>query len=450
VSDAKIEIVFVDSGDSIPPPPDTSPRPKSKPSDTTAYSASDTDANGIDPPAPAGPRKTRTDAPVKEDADKGMEEFFGVLKESGAKIADVFGVGLIYRKIAELIGGITDVVSLFKKLKPGETTIETLRSESEKSATHPVAGTAAGATSSFFKQAAATAAGTAAAHQFSPGGGPTKTGATPGPTLSGLSNTLIATKKVGGYIAQYGNSSNTGGTALTTAGQTVNAMPVAAPAAGPVAGALASLGPFAIAVAGATAAIVAGAVIMKLAFDAIHRQVSEIEGYSPDVGFAAAKSEVRSELATMRRAERIGPDVAGFENTRGRMETKLYDLQTEMLKALLNMYQVIEPLVEVLGVGVDLAAKSLAVHNAISGEVYKIAATDLLGPLKPLIDAYQLLPSIVKDSATDIINTITDNDTEVNDPWMEQWMAIAGGGMPRVPGAGFAPGQLPKKLGAGK
>ena len=92
-------------------------------------------------------------------------------------------------------------------------------------------------------------------------------------------------------------------------------------------------------VAAAAAAATVGFVL------ALKDAAKRIEEFSPEVSAAAARTEVRRELAQIRRAREIGPGVASFEDARGKFEDLTTRLWTEILNVLVAIWEVIEPFV---------------------------------------------------------------------------------------------------------
>lgn len=58
---------------------------------------------------------------------------------------------------------------------------------------------------------------------------------------------------------------------------------------------------------------------------------------------AEAETQLRREMASMRRAERIGPELASAERMRSRFEEKMADVQTELLKIALRIFEEFGP-----------------------------------------------------------------------------------------------------------
>jgi hypothetical protein len=165
-----------------------------------------------------------------------------------------------------------------------------------------------------------------------------------------------------------------GGPAAVPKSPTATPGPAAAPVTGPPAGGataaqgLASLakiaGPAAIAVAGLATAVAAGAMVVKGVFDALNNQVKQLEGVSADVSVATSITDMRREMADIRRAEKIGPDIARFENIRSKFEDKAADLWTEVLKVLVKLFETVEPAIELTTDGIGVMTAGFETLNA--------------------------------------------------------------------------------------
>jgi hypothetical protein len=94
----------------------------------------------------------------------------------------------------------------------------------------------------------------------------------------------------------------------------------------------AAAGPAALAVAGITAAIAGGVIVIKKTFAAIDQETSRLSGYSGALAGAEARAELRTMFADIRRAQRIGPQLARARDFTSTVETKIADLKTSMLK----------------------------------------------------------------------------------------------------------------------
>lgn len=466
MSDATLKILFEDNGDDVPAqsPPQPAPPDSKRPASDTV-TASDTNPNGIESPYPAAPeRSERTVVPSKEDAKKGIDEFFEVLKESGERLADVAGVGRIYSTIAELLAGVSAVISAFRvkaeksaieATPPRETTNGPTRLENGESRAAP-----------FIRPVIAETLPDKDAkndiideEEFLDSLEITRQGRDEQP-LEKLPDIVERPSQEDLYreksrqqehedfgiehIRRESPISNelVKAERSATAIPTATALPEVAPAtatalpevAGAVGGFSAALGPASAAVIGLTATVAAGAISMKLAFDAIKSQVELLEGFSGDVALAGAQSDLRQEFAIMRRAEQLGPDLASFETARGKIDEKLTELQTEILRILLNAYKVIEPLAPAAEAGIVIAT---AIAEGVAELVKKAqnsgdAAIAALGAISPTLSALLGVAKLSGITSQNILDALRKDDFDLsNDPFMAQWAALSAPGMPR-------------------
>ena len=91
----------------------------------------------------------------------------------------------------------------------------------------------------------------------------------------------------------------------------------------------------------AVAAIATAASLAVMGLKAFGKTVEEearkLALYSGEVAGARAETEIRELHATLRRAQRIGPDVARWESMRGQFAEKTMDVQTELLNVVLTL-----------------------------------------------------------------------------------------------------------------
>jgi len=100
--------------------------------------------------------------------------------------------------------------------------------------------------------------------------------------------------------------------------------------------------------AGVTAGAVLAAVLSPLIVAGVTKaivgnDVGMASSYNGQVAFAEAMSTVRQQMAEMRRANEIGPQLARYEELRSEAMTALYDLVTEIKSGLLD---VLIPIIE--------------------------------------------------------------------------------------------------------
>lgn len=156
-----------------------------------------------------------------------------------------------------------------------------------------------------------------------------------------------AGSKTLGPAAKYSASAATPEAFTAAAPEIVNAEAVGS-ATGPLAAFGAALGPVTIAVAAlATVAVAAGAAIKGMEH-LFRGQTEKLSNISPEVANASAETEIRQFMSTMRRGEKIGPQVAQWERVGSQVDTKMADAGTAILN-LLSKWQL--PMKALEGVG---------------------------------------------------------------------------------------------------
>jgi len=376
---AQVEIVLIDGGDDIGATTDMP--------GTTA-----TQPTGPVAPAVSGPR-WRGDPGDGGKGKKEPDEVKGpTATESAGSIAAMLG------KIlggGQLVDGISQVAKVFSEIRDNVENIVTrtvgpaaVLSPAGQTPTPPQAPTAGPQPDipSF-----ATPAPTTSPVPLGPGGGPATA---PGPA---------AAPAITGPAAGSANSAASGMSALAKA-----------------------VGPAGIAVAGLAATVAAGAVVMKGVFNELSNQVKRLENASLEVNVAASMTEVRRELADLRRADSIGPQLARFETLRSKFEDKAYDLWTEVLKGILKIVEVLEPLATagINGIGV-LTAAAGQVNAGIDAllAIWTSDKSDDAAAMASLAAASAKFSAAVKDF---IIGTKEEDET--NDPFLDGFLSQFAGG----------------------
>ena len=107
-------------------------------------------------------------------------------------------------------------------------------------------------------------------------------------------------------------------------------------------------GPVGIAVAAVAAGFGVAAIAATKFAQAIESQTNKLAGFSAPLSAAQAQTEISRELALMRRAQRIGPELAAAERLRSKFETAMTDLGTEILGVLLKLLEAATPMIEVV------------------------------------------------------------------------------------------------------
>lgn len=152
------------------------------------------------------------------------------------------------------------------------------------------------------------------------------------------------------------------------------------------------------------AALAAGVALAVEAFskvtDELNQQVDQLEGYSAQLSQSSAIRDLRLEMANMRRADRVGPDLAVYEDLRGRVEQRLVDLGTEIYAAVAKMVTNLEPAITVGLNSLDVVIAQIGVL-LITAETAKDVFTGQIGDLvqdgKDLVTANKKLTKAMMD-----------------------------------------------------
>jgi len=156
-------------------------------------------------------------------------------------------------------------------------------------------------------------------------------------------------------------------------------------------GAAAIGGPIGIAVAAVAASLGVGAIAVRTFARAVETQTARLAGFSGPLAGAQAETEIRREMALFRRAQRIGPELAGAERLRSRFETAMTDLGTEILGILLKILDALEPAIETITEGVALISTFLEEHGLKIATAMEILIKSQLPLWVVILEAIQSL-----------------------------------------------------------
>ncbi len=199
-----------------------------------------------------------------------------------------------------------------------------------------------------------------------------------------------------------------------------NVAGAASGAAGAVAAAGGAVG---IAVAAVAAGFAVAAIAAKKFAQVIESQTNKLAGFSAPLSAAQAQTEISRELALMRRAQRIGPELAAAERLRSKFETAMTDLGTEILGVLLKLLEAAEPFIEV-------AIKVLTIFADFLerfGDTI-IKAMIVLARMSPVVVVMEAVFRILEK----IFDAIVPDDDPVVDPFTTAFMNL----LPRDPRTG--------------
>lgn len=175
----------------------------------------------------------------------------------------------------------------------------------------------------------------------------------------------------------------------------------------------AAAGPAAVAVATLTAAAVAGGVAIKKIAEGLDSEAHRLAKFSPQLAGATATNDIRLLFADLRRANQVGPQLARFENRFGRGQEALMDLQTQMLKVLLEIEEELAPLIE----AAIATAKTTAEHVPQIAQFVLQTAKIANPKLGLILDAITIISRIAKKWAP------KEPDPPMVDPFMQAFLA---------------------------
>lgn len=187
-----------------------------------------------------------------------------------------------------------------------------------------------------------------------------------------------AAAKAGGWMEKAG-------VAMTEAKAGVSAG-AAGSASGAAAGVMrlaAAAGPAAVAVGGLGLAAGIAVSHVKNFASIMNEQVERLQGMSGAVATAVANNQVKSILQDLNRAQRVGPQLARFEDTRGKFEQVQHEAWTAILEILLKMYDLFEPVTKAVLGAAESATDTLSKNTETVYQIWSWLAT--LGNLPMLI-----------------------------------------------------------------
>jgi len=197
----------------------------------------------------------------------------------------------------------------------------------------------------------------------------------------------------------------------------------------------AAAGPAAIAV-GALAAVTGAAVVgVKKLIDVFDHEADRLQGFNASLAGAKATADIRNTMNDLRRAQRIGPNLAGFTDRESRFNEASSRFYTEVLQELLKIEELLSPLTE----------NSIAALQAITE-----ALPLLISLNKYHQDGLKIFVDAVSSGQAETIKLLRrwfgwmqDESKEENstDPFMDQFLAEFVGdverpGRPAMPPAG--------------
>lgn len=176
-------------------------------------------------------------------------------------------------------------------------------------------------------------------------------------------------------------------------------------------GASALGGPVGIAVAATVGVFVVAGIAVKKFVDTIESETNKLAGFSLALSIAQSQTQISRQAALRRRAGQIGPQLAAAEHLRSQFETKLTDLNTEMLKVLLEIVNKLDPLFQVVLGRMDAVTDILG-DQKIQAE---FLATSIASPQLALL---KLIWNIMT-------REVEERDDDKPDPFAEAFMKLS-------------------------
>lgn len=174
-------------------------------------------------------------------------------------------------------------------------------------------------------------------------------------------------------------------------------------------------GPIGIAVAGIAAGFGVAAIAARKFAQVVESQTNKLAGFSGPLSAAQAQTSVARELALMRRAQRIGPELAGAERLRSKFETAMTDLGTEILGVLLKLLDTVKPFIEVATKVMTIFADFLEKY----GDVI-VKAMIVLARMSPIVIIMEAVFRILEK----ILDAIVPDDDPIVDPFTAAFMNL--------------------------
>lgn len=148
---------------------------------------------------------------------------------------------------------------------------------------------------------------------------------------------------------------------------------------------------------------------------AVETQAEDLGRFSGSVAGAVAQTDIRRELAELRRARTIGPDLAQAERLRARFEESLTDINTQILRLLLELVQELRPFI-------DTAIDTL---KGLGGLLEKVDGEDALTAVAAAARSIHPLLGTVVDILRWFRGREEDkDDEEVEDPFVDQFFEL--------------------------
>jgi hypothetical protein len=175
----------------------------------------------------------------------------------------------------------------------------------------------------------------------------------------------------------------------------------------------------------AAAAFIAGTALATVAVkkfaDNAEVEARRLSRFSGELALATAQTDIRREIADLRRARRIGPAAARFETRRSQLETEVFDLITEIKVVVFQLFEQAQPLVDFVSKQVSDIAGILAFLNKF--EIVSDLISNFIKNVNPLISLVVDISGWVRFIA-EWFGFEGQKDEDLLDPFFEQFVAM--------------------------
>jgi hypothetical protein len=160
-----------------------------------------------------------------------------------------------------------------------------------------------------------------------------------------------------------------------------------------LAGLAAATGPVGVGLGILAGAAGAAGVAVRTFAGTAAKEAERLKGLSLSLAEERSLTNVRRQMADLRRANEIGPELARFQTTRSKLEDSLSDLGTEILDVLINLANRFEPAIDAFARYVDLVSAIIDFLKPILTEIasHTLGIKAMTGILRNLLIAVEIL-----------------------------------------------------------
>lgn len=184
---------------------------------------------------------------------------------------------------------------------------------------------------------------------------------------------------------------------------------------------MAAAGPVGIVLAAVAAAGTVAVFALKKFADAMEAEANRMQDFSGEVAAAVDITNVRREMANLRRGQELGSELAQFERGRARIEERLFDINTEIKEAILEIANDLMPMVEAILPFIETGADQLMLIVRILRSIHLLQTGQ--------IDEFKKNNAEITKILGDWFTAWDERgkDDILNDPFMDQVFGLFGG-----------------------